>query len=88
MADSKKRYDRSMSFPVRFSEKAIDEFIQIYEEEYGETIDRTTATAMAYRVLALYRLLRRKLPEGYVPREQPKPRDAGEVDASPIGFQT
>jgi hypothetical protein len=77
-----------MSFPVGIGEKALDEFIRIYEEEYGETIDRTTATTMAYRVLALYRLLRRKLPEGYIPTETPTPRSDGEADASPLGFRT
>jgi hypothetical protein len=76
-----------MSFPVRISEEALDQFTQIYEEEYGETISRTEAANMAYRVLALYRLLRRRLPEGYTPIEQTKRPDDDE-DASPIGYQT
>jgi hypothetical protein len=85
MADPKRRYDRSMKmYPTRISEKALDEFIRIYEEEYGETISRTEATDMAYRVLALYRLLRRKLPEGYTPIEQPRLRDD---DPPSVGFQ-
>jgi hypothetical protein len=58
------------------SDKALDEFIEIYREEFGEKIDRSAATEMAQRVLALYRLLRRKLPENTMD------------DNDPIGFQT
>jgi hypothetical protein len=70
---------------MRISERALDEFIQIYEEEFGEKIDRKEATEIAYRVLALYRLLRRRLPEGYVPKEKPMQHDG---DRPSKGFQT
>jgi hypothetical protein len=49
---------------MHISDKALDEFIAIYEEEFGEKLDRQAATDMAHRILALYRLLRRKLPGG------------------------
>jgi hypothetical protein len=70
---------------MRISERALDEFTQIYEEEFGEKIDRKEATEIAYRMLALYRLLRRRLPEGYVPNEQPMQHDG---DRPSKGFQT
>jgi hypothetical protein len=69
---------------MRISERALDELIQIYEEEFGEKIDRKEATEIAYRVLALYRLLRR-IPEGYVPKEKPMQHDG---DRPSKGFQT
>ena len=46
------------------SDKSLDEFIAIYKEEYGEELSRTEATEMAHRVLALYKLLARKLSSG------------------------
>jgi hypothetical protein len=70
---------------MRISERALDELIQIYEEEFGEKIDRKEATEIAYRVLALYRLLRRRLPEGYVPKEKFMQHDG---DRPLKGFQT
>jgi hypothetical protein len=70
---------------MSINDKALKEFIQIYEEEFGEKIDETLATEMAHRVLALYRSLRRKLPESYTPMEQPMQRDG---DRPSIGFQT
>jgi hypothetical protein len=70
---------------MRITDKALKEFIQIYEVEFGEKIDETLATEIAHRVLAVYRLLRRKLPEGYTPIEQPMQRDG---DHPSIGLQT
>lgn len=40
----------------------IDEFRQIYEEEFGELLSHGEARAMASRVLHLYRILARPLP--------------------------
>ena len=41
------------------SDKHIDEFIAIYEREFGETITREEAAAMAARLVNLYRVLLR-----------------------------
>jgi hypothetical protein len=46
----------------RFSTGALNEFIAIYKEGFGEEIDRTEATEMAWRLLTLYRLLSKKVP--------------------------
>jgi len=37
------------------SDKALDEFIAIYEREFGETITREEAAVMAARLVNLYR---------------------------------
>lgn len=47
---------------MRIPEEALNEFIELYEEEFGEKIDRTEATGMAHSLLALCRLLARKPP--------------------------
>jgi hypothetical protein len=67
------------------NDKALKEFIEIYEEEFGEKIEETLATEMAHRVLAMYRLLRRRLPDGYIPLQKAMQRDGNRPS---IGFQT
>jgi hypothetical protein len=54
--------DSTTNATGRFSNEALDEFIAIYKEEFGEEIDRKEATEMAWRLLTLCRLLSRKLP--------------------------
>ena len=48
---------------MRISDDALEEFIALYKEEFGEDIDLAHARELAQRVVTLYRLLRRKLPE-------------------------
>jgi hypothetical protein len=47
---------------MQISDDALNEFMTIYREEFGEEIDRTEATEMAHRLVALYTLLAKKLP--------------------------
>ncbi len=55
--------DRSeVQLRMQISEEALNDFIAIYKEEFGEDIDRKEATEMAHRLLSLYDLLARKLP--------------------------
>jgi hypothetical protein len=48
---------------MRLSDKALEEFMAIYAEEFGDAVTHEQASEMAHRVLAFYRLLRRTLPE-------------------------
>lgn len=41
----------------------LDDFIAIYKDEFGEGITRADASEMASRLVMLYVLLSRKLPE-------------------------
>jgi hypothetical protein len=47
---------------MRISDEALDEFIEIYREEFGEDISRNEASEMAIRILTLYTLLSKKPP--------------------------
>lgn len=49
--------DISHSLRMLIPDEVLDEFIAIYEDEFGEEIDRAKAIEMAHRVLGLYRLL-------------------------------
>lgn len=44
---------------MRISDAALNEFIELYKEEFGEEIDRAEATELAHRVLAISRLMAR-----------------------------
>ena len=68
---------------MRINETALDEFIEVYKEEFGESIDRQQATEMARRVLLLYDLLTRRLPNEK-PLTPMQPTD----DSPSIGFRT
>jgi hypothetical protein len=75
---------------IRLTDEQLGEFIVIYKEEFGEEISRTDASEMASRLVMLYQLLSRKLPE-----KQNSPPDVtqhGGEDRSDdhprIGFQT
>jgi hypothetical protein len=73
------------------SEKALDELIDIYKEEFGEEIDRIEATEMAHRLLTLYRLLMKTLPDSSIEASPPTEHleeDEEISDRPPIGFQT
>jgi hypothetical protein len=47
---------------MRISDDALDEFVEIYKEEFGEDISRDAASEMAIRILTLYTLLSKKPP--------------------------
>jgi hypothetical protein len=64
---------------MKVPDAAIEEFKELYEQEFGERISRGEAAEMASNVLLLYRLLSRALPEHRV--TQP------DADHRPIGFR-
>lgn len=47
---------------MQFSEKSINKFVAIYEQEFREPISRDDAIALARRLVNLYRLFLRPLP--------------------------
>jgi hypothetical protein len=47
---------------MNITDDALDEFIAIYQEEFGEEISRAEASEMASSLLMLYGRLARKLP--------------------------
>jgi hypothetical protein len=55
---------------MRLSSKAIEEFKQIYQEEFGEELSDAQAQETALRVLRIFRLLLRPLP--HVPEHNPQ----------------
>ena len=70
---------------MQISEDALNEFIAIYKAEFGEDISRKDASEMALRVLKLYELLERQLPEG----KRAKPAVTQLTDGRlRIGFRT
>jgi hypothetical protein len=70
---------------MRISDEALGEFIAIYKDEFGETLDRKEATEMGQRVLALYELLAHNLQNG----EQPASVTTGPTaDPPSIGYRT
>ena len=46
---------------MRISDQALDEFIELYREEFEEEIGRSEASEMASRVVRLYETLARPL---------------------------
>ena len=71
---------------MHISDEALNEFIAIYNDKFGEELSHKDAAEMASRVLKLYEMLARKLPNETT--SPPKPR--GEIDdaRSKIGFRT
>lgn len=67
--------------------EALKEFRRIYKGEFGEEITLTEATEVAYRVLALYRLIARKLQDEHSSLIQ-NPKQHDETDRPLIGFRT
>jgi hypothetical protein len=52
---------------MQLSEEELDEFIQIYKKEYGEDISHAEGRKITFRLLTLYELLARKVPEEQYP---------------------
>jgi len=50
-------YSEHMTAPEILSRKAIDEFMAIYQEEFGEEISDDEAQEMGLRLLKLLKLL-------------------------------
>lgn len=70
---------------MQISDDALDEFIAIYRAEFGEEISHKDASEMALRVLTLYELLARQLPNGKTTTPAATPPTDGRP---PIGFRT
>lgn len=71
---------------MRISDEALDEFVAIYKEEFKEDIDRAEASEMASRLLNLYEMLARTLPNEKTPH--PKPRGERDEIHPKVGFRT
>jgi hypothetical protein len=68
---------------MRIADTALDEFIEIYKEEFGESISRSDARQMASSLIALYeRLARKLLDDSTLPLMQPTD------DHPSVGFRT
>lgn len=73
----------------RIPDAELDEFIAIYREEFGEEIGRTEAAEMASRLVMLYALLSKKLPETKnAALSVMQPEEDRPDDRPPIGFRT
>jgi hypothetical protein len=68
---------------MNISDKMLDEFISIYNDEFDEEINRKEASELASRVLMLYELLAKTLPP--TPAESATQRVG---DHRRIGFHT
>jgi hypothetical protein len=66
---------------MQISKEALCELIAIYKEEYGEELSRSEASEMGSRLLALYELLAKKLPN----EQDAAPRPLENV-RPPMGF--
>jgi hypothetical protein len=55
--------------------QAIDEFQQLWQEQYGVEISREEATARAHQLFALFQLLARPLPSEEAARASPPSSD-------------
>ena len=86
---AEKHVSRSVALSIilpdmRISDRALDEFIELYREEFGEEIGRSEASEMAFRLATLYELLA---------KQRPGENDAGDAIApddqsrQPIGFR-
>lgn len=73
----------------RIPDAYLDEFIAIYKEEYGEEIGRADAHEMTSRLVMLYALLSRKLPEQKrASTSVMQPEEDRPDNRPPIGFRT
>lgn len=58
---------------MRVNDKALEEFIQLYAAEFGETLSTDEAREVASNLLELYLLLLRPTPKEQAAMEEPKP---------------
>lgn len=66
---------------MRISDEALNEFIGLYKEEFGEEIDRAQASEMAFRLVTLYERLARGTGQDVMPAPLDDPPHR------PIGFR-
>lgn len=66
---------------MQISDEAVSEFIRLYKEECGEELSRGEAEEMASRLVTLYELLMKKLPN-----EQTLVPKAPDEPLRPMGF--
>jgi flagellin-specific chaperone FliS len=72
---------------MKIADEDLDDFIAIYEKEFGSTLTRREAGDIAHRLLTLYELLLRKLPDEHTtPRAEVS--DDSDPLGHPIGFRT
>jgi hypothetical protein len=67
---------------MRITDQALDEFMELYKEEFGEELGRSEASEMAFRFVTLYEALATRLPDD---RQAAMPPD--EPPHQAIGFQ-
>lgn len=56
---------------MRITDAALDEFIALYKEVFGEGLSRDEASEVSFRLLTLYELLRTPLPSEQVSTPTP-----------------
>jgi hypothetical protein len=64
---------------MRISDGALDEFIAIYKEEFGEELSRADALEIASNLIMIYRCISRKLPDSYDSGKRVMPHDGVEA---------
>lgn len=67
---------------MRITDEALDEFIELYKEEFGEEISRSEASEMAFRLVTLYGALVRGLPI-----RSPTEQQSDHLASRPVGFR-
>lgn len=70
---------------MRISDQTLDEFIELYREEFGNAIGRSEASEMAFRLVRLYEALAQRLPRDEAPIGTTPQID--EPRREPIGFR-
>lgn len=67
---------------MKISNTSLDEFIEIYQKEFGKEISREDALEMATRLINLYLIIYRPLPGERGDRTTPPSEDHRDPDAS------
>jgi hypothetical protein len=83
MSDARPRYIPSDMPPTghQVSDERLEEFRRIYKMTFGEEITTAEAVAMTHRLIALYKLVMRPLPDETstsAPAQQPPAQNAPE----------
>lgn len=58
---------------MRITDEALEEFIKLYAEEFGETLSADEAREVGSNLLELYLLLIQLTPKEQAAMEEPKP---------------
>ena len=67
---------------MRVSDDTLDEFMALYRAEFGKDISREDSLEMAIRLVNLYQLIMRPLPDEGSERATPHSEDRRDSDAS------